>query len=53
MSKYTIITAIIAIMFIELYAISQGINGDLLKTVVFIISGLGIGLVLPQPKGVL
>ena len=39
---------IICITSLEIYALSQGINGTLLKLVLMVIAG-GIGLILPNP----
>ena len=39
---------LICITALEIYALSQGINGTLLKMVLMVIAG-GIGLILPNP----
>jgi len=44
-----IITALICITILELYALSQGINGVLLTTVIAAIAAL-VGVVFPTPK---
>lgn len=45
-----IITGIICLTILELFAISQGINGTLLTIVVAIIAS-AIGVFIPMPKG--
>ena len=50
-----LITGIVAIVILELYALSQGIDGILLTTVIGIIcamSGFGIGKVLRDRKAI-
>lgn len=44
-----VVTALICITALEIYALSQGINGTLLKVVLVIIAGLA-GATLPQLK---
>ena len=44
-----VITAIIALVVLEIYALSQGINGVLLSTVLVIIAGIA-GWSVPQLK---
>ena len=47
--KKIVICAIVCLTILELFAMSQGINGWLLRLVCIIIAGLA-GLVLPQLK---
>lgn len=49
MDKEVLITAMIVIGVVELYALSQGIDGFLLTAVIGVIAGLA-GWVVPQPK---
>lgn len=42
-----VITAIVALMILEIYALSQGINGTMLSAVLVVIAGLA-GWSLPQ-----
>ena len=44
-----VICVVIGIVILEAYALSMGINGILLTTVIAVLAGLG-GLVLPQLK---
>jgi len=44
-----VITALICITIIELYALHQGMNGTILSLVLALIAGLA-GLILPTPK---
>ena len=47
--KSIVITGLICITIIELYALSKGINGVLLTVVIGIIAA-GIGIVIPKEK---
>ena len=49
MNTKIVITAIICITLLEALALSKGINGILLTTVIAILAGL-TGLVIPTPK---
>ncbi len=42
-------TGILALTALEIYALSQGINGTLLRIVIIVI-GLAIGVIIPVPK---
>ncbi len=42
-------TGIAALTALEIYALSQGINGTLLRIVIIVI-GLAIGVIIPVPK---
>ena len=44
-----ICTGILALTALEIYALSQGINGTLLRIVIIVI-GLAIGVIIPVPK---
>ncbi len=48
-NKFVVIAAIIALAAIELYAMSQGINGQLQAGIIIIIAGLG-GWFIKRPK---
>jgi len=48
-NKNIVITGIIAITVIELYALSQGINGVMMATCIAIIAA-AIGVIVPTPK---
>lgn len=47
--RIIICTAIVAIAVMQMYALSQGIDGVLLTTTIAIVAGLG-GWVIPTPK---
>ena len=48
-SDKILITAMICLTAVELYALNQGLNGTLLTIFVIVIAGIA-GIALPQPK---